>query len=248
MNSQFPKGPLFKWFGSKWLGSKYYPGPHSSKIIEPFAGGAGYSLRYCNRDVTIAESNEYIFMLWEWLIKQASREDIICIPLGLKEGADITELPLSFGQQLLLKNWQRTNNVGHCWTISPWGDKPGQWTESTRNRVANDISCVKHWSVVKDGFLLLESDLALDSSITWFIDPIYQYNYQYGMKNFPHDRLAAAVKDLKGQVVVCEAICPKTGAIPDYLPFVFFKESVTSRRSAGNNTHSKELIFFRPAA
>lgn len=243
-----PSGPLFKWFGSKWLGSRYYPAPHSTKIVEPFAGGAGYSLRHSDREVIIAEANEYLFMLWDWLINDATAEKISAIPLDLKEGSNITNLPLSFGQQLLLKNWQRTNNVGNCWTVSPWGSKPGQWTENTRNRVARDISCVKHWRVEKDGFALLESDLSLDSSIAWFIDPIYQYNYQYGMKGFEYDRLASAVMQLRGQVVVCEAICPKTSAVPNYLPFTFFRDSVTSRRSSGNNTHSKELIFFRPAS
>jgi hypothetical protein len=35
-------GPLFKWFGSKWLSSSLSV-PHYETIFEPFAGGAGYS-------------------------------------------------------------------------------------------------------------------------------------------------------------------------------------------------------------
>lgn len=247
MTDSSVRGPLFKWFGSKWLGSKYYPAPHSSKVVEPFAGGAGYSLRYCNKEVLLAESNQQIRELWRWMIEEASSDLVMDIPLGIGEGFNIQDLPLSMGQKLLLKNWQRTNNVGNCWTISPWGNKPGQWTESTRARVAEDIYQVKHWRVVDDGFSLLESSLSDDDSITWFIDPIYQYNYQYGVKGFDHQRLARAVNSLRGQVIVCEAVCPKTKAVPDYLPFTFFRKSVTSRRAAGSNTHSKELIFWKTA-
>jgi hypothetical protein len=242
-----PTGPLFKWFGSKWMNARYCPKPSHSTVIEPFAGGAGYSLRYADRSVILAEVNDHVYDLWKWLIEDATAQDVADIPLDLEVGYDITSLPLSYGQKLLLKNWQRTNNVGDCWTVSPWGNKPGQWTANTRKRVAKDISCVSHWQVSRDGFTLLESDLSDRQDITWFIDPVYQYNYTYRLKTpFPYDRLASAVSKLKGEVIVCEAVCPKTGATPTYLPFTYFRSSVTSRRAQGNHTHSKELLYYRP--
>lgn len=245
-HSQTPKGPLFKWFGSKWQASRYYPRPHSNKIVEPFAGGAGYSLRNNTDTVILAESNPHIHALWEWLINDADEQSIASIPLDLAPGTDIRALSLSDGQKLLLKNWQRTNNVGNCWTTSPWGNLPGQWTENTRRRVSKEAQYVKGWEVRRDGFELLESPLRGDSEITWFIDPPYLYNYRYGVKSeFDYSRLASAVSQLKGHVIVCEAICPKTKRVPDYLDFVFFKNTVTSRRAYGNNTHSKELMYHR---
>ena len=33
--------------------------------------------------------------------------------------------------------------------------------------------------------------------------------------------------------------------MPDYLPFKFFGERITSRRKAHQNHHSKELIYVR---
>ena len=33
-------GPLFKWFGSKWLSGKTLPKPVHTSIVEPYAGGA----------------------------------------------------------------------------------------------------------------------------------------------------------------------------------------------------------------
>lgn len=154
--SKYVTGPLFKWFGSKWQAAKYYPEP-GDYIIEPFAGSAGYSLRYPRRFVTIAESDPHIYQLWKWLIEEATESKIKEIPVGLPVGTDIRSLGLSQGQQLLLKSWQRTNNVGNCWTISPWGDKPGQWTLNTRARVSAEFGEVKHWKIGKNGLSLMSS-------------------------------------------------------------------------------------------
>src|SRR6478736_7033269 len=120
--------PLFKWFGSKWQSAKRYPVPKHDIIVEPFAGGAGYSLNYCDRRVVLWEEDPNLVKLWKWLINSATDQDIMAIPIGVDPGTDIRELGLGAGQELLLKHWQRTNNVGDCWTISPWGNLPGQWT------------------------------------------------------------------------------------------------------------------------
>ena len=132
-------GPLFKWFGSKWLSSRLYPPPEHDIIFEPFAGSAGYSLRHNEKKVVIWEANPNVNALWDWLIKHATTADVLEIPINLPEGTDISGLGLSLGQALLLKHWQRTNNVGNCWTVSPWGNKPGQWTANTRARVADEL-------------------------------------------------------------------------------------------------------------
>lgn len=235
------KGPLFKWFGSKWLSSKTLPKPNYPTIIEPF-GGAGYSLRYADKNVIICECNPNLFDLWSWLINEATKDDILSIPLNLPEGLDIRTIGLSEGQALLLKNWQRTNNVGNCWTISSWGNKPGQWTENTRARVADEFSEIGHWRVINDAFQILDP-ININYEATWFIDPPYEFNYQYNNKRLDYQNLANKIKVLFGQVIVCEAICPKTGTVPNWLQFEFFGERVTSRRGADNNHHSKELIY-----
>lgn len=231
-----PTGPLFKWFGSKWQAARRYPAPRFDRVCEPFAGGAGYSLRHAARRVTIYEENANLAALWAWLIGPATDADVREIPTGLAVGTDIREIGLSAGQAQLLKHWQRTNNYGECWTVSPWGDKPGQWTENTRARVAAEIQYVKHWR-----FAVPE----LESETTYFIDPPYLFNYRYGFRDFNHSALAAAVRALPqpAQVIACEAACPKTGAVPDYLPFVPFAETVTSRRKATQSHHSKEYVY-----
>lgn len=233
-------GPLFKHFGSKWLSSKTMPLPSYDRIEEPFAGGAGYSLRHASRQVVICERDPHVYELWRWLIREATEALIRAIPVGLPEGSDIRTIGMSHGQELLLKTWQRTNNIGDCWTVSPWGNKPGQWTANTRARVAEEFHAVKHWQVHNDGMDRLASTF---HEATWVIDPPYQYNYQYRQPPIDYKQLAALARDRRGQTVVCEAVCPKTGAVPSWLPFAHFGDRITSRRKAGNNHHSKELIW-----
>lgn len=58
--------PLFKWFGSKWLSAKRITAPKYSSIVEPFGGGAGYSLNHVDRDVLICETDPHLSKLWPW--------------------------------------------------------------------------------------------------------------------------------------------------------------------------------------
>lgn len=237
-------GPLFKWFGSKWLAAPHYPEPECGTIVEPFAGGAGYSLRYSHKQVHIAEVNPHIFMLWKWLIEEATPDLILSIPLDVPIGTDIRSLGMSLGQSLLLKSWQRTNNVGNCWTISAWGSKPGQWTANTRARVAYEHAAIRHWRIHKCGISLMRSH---PFESTWFVDPPYLYNYQYkAALPCSYDDLGTLVAGLPGQVIACEAVCTKTQSAPSYLPFREFRKCVTSRRKQTQSHHSKELIYHKP--
>lgn len=230
-------GPLFKWFGSKWQSAKRYPKPKFDTIFEPFAGGAGYSLNHCEKKIFIYDTDPNLKTLWKWLIKEATEKDVLSIPINLPVGTNIQTIGLSEGQQQLLKHWQRTNNVGDCWTVSPWGNKPGQWTANTRSRVAEEIHAIKHWNFGKFNYT--------GSTATFFVDPPYQFNYRYRTgKRFDFIKLAQEISILANngnQIIVCEAI-GKNG-VPDWLPFVENHQSVTSRRKANQSHHSKELIW-----
>lgn len=231
--------PLFKWFGSKWGGSKHYPKPIYNTIVETHAGSAGYALNYSDRDIVLYDTNENVWALWEWLINFASYNPVAVkdIPINIPEGTDIRTLGLTTGQELLLKHWQRTNNVGNCWTISPWGNKPGQWTANTRARVSEEVQAVRHWKICS-------KEPVWEEGCTFFVDPPYRYNYNYGCKNFNWDELGERIKSHKNsQFIVCEARCPKTGQMPTWLPFVDFRKQVTSRRKTENNHHSSEVIY-----
>lgn len=229
-----------KVFGSKWGATKrgVYPEPRCSTIYEPFGGACGFSCGHSELDVVLRETHPELAELWRWLIEEATEATIRDIPI-LVPGTDILEVGLTRGQALLTKWWQRTNNHGtKTWVTSPWCNKPGQWTPSTRSRIAEQVEAIRHWKVNAD----FEA-----KSATVFVDPPYIYNYQYGWKLGAtyYALLAEAVREAERcncQVIACEAI-GKGGEVPTYLPFRRSHSQVTSRRKVTNNHHSKELIY-----
>ncbi|MFL6862652.1 MAG: hypothetical protein ACJ8DZ_06610, partial [Allosphingosinicella sp.] len=58
---------------------KLYPAPRYNTIIEPFAGSAGYSLRYHERTVILYEIDPVVVAVWKYLIGVTPRE-ILAIP------------------------------------------------------------------------------------------------------------------------------------------------------------------------
>ncbi len=58
--------PFFGYYGGKWRDAiKHYPEPQHDTIVEPFAGSAGYSLRYANRKVILCEIDPVLASVWQ---------------------------------------------------------------------------------------------------------------------------------------------------------------------------------------
>lgn len=227
---------MMKWFGAKWNASRHYPEPLHDVIIEPFAGSACYALRHAHRikRAVLWDTDVELSALWRWLIDDATEGSVLAIPIVHEAGVDILRLGLSRGQALLMKHWQRTNPQTPSWLTSPWGDKPGQWTASTRARVASQLHLIKSWEFRVPMW---------DEAATYFVDPPYAANYAY--KGGPVDYIALSVQCRRAngcQVIVCEAV-GKTGERPTWLPFRDFRNTVTSRRKATQSHHSRELIW-----
>src|ERR1700743_2828997 len=85
--------PFFSYMGSKYQLAKLYPEPRHSTIVEPFAGSAGYSLRYPDRDGVLVERYPILCEIWKWLIN-ASPDDIRSLPGHLKAGDTIADYDL----------------------------------------------------------------------------------------------------------------------------------------------------------
>ena len=48
--------PFFGYYGGKWRDAvKHYPAPQFDIVMEPFAGSAGYALRYAERNVVLCD-------------------------------------------------------------------------------------------------------------------------------------------------------------------------------------------------
>jgi hypothetical protein len=223
--------PLFKYPGSKWQLSKHYPEPQCAQIIEPFAGSACYSLRHADRYVLLVDNNQDVVDLWTYLI-QADGSTIANLPLDLEIGYDIRNLDVSYGAQLLIRAWQRVGS-NTCWTVSKWGNLPGQWTRSTRDAVARNIEHIRHWRVEHGDYSRIRRGRA-----TWFVDPPYQSLPLFGSKLIDYDYLSRWCRSLPGQTIVCE----RAQSEP-WLPFKPFREVVTGRRGASSKGKSQEVIW-----
>ena len=229
------RGPLFKYFGSKYRSSKFYPPPKYSHIIEPFAGGAGYALRYREHAVTLFDLDAELVDLWRFLIS-ADPAEIAAMPVaGLVTGTDIRTLGLSDGAAQLMRRWQRT---GHCssWTVSnittgesAWcqahgkgqaGGNTGMWHRNTRDYLVQAVQEIRHWQVFCASWEQIDPARAPEA--TWFIDPPYQgvlySSYKHDLKGINYPALAEWCKALPGQVIVAE----QQGA--NWLPFRFSHE------------------------
>ena len=69
--------PFFGFYGGKWRDApKHYPAPLHDSIVEPFAGSAGYSVRYPTRNVILGERDPVIYGVWDYLIHVPAREII----------------------------------------------------------------------------------------------------------------------------------------------------------------------------
>jgi hypothetical protein len=59
--------PLFGFYGGKWRDAdKNYPPPQYRTIVEPFAGSAGYSVRYAHLDVVLCDVDPAITAVCEF--------------------------------------------------------------------------------------------------------------------------------------------------------------------------------------
>jgi hypothetical protein len=200
--------PFWRYFGAKWLLAPYYPTPAFGTIVEPFAGAAGYALRYADRRVILVEKNPIIAGIWRYLIS-APPDEILRIPT-----VDcVDELPVAVPQEA---RWL----VGMCMNAgvtSPrrqissgmrkFRDEGGKrmegWSPAKRLRVAEQVGHIKHWQIIEGDYTRAPSIAA-----TWFVDAPYQGAgdaYPCGSRDLNYAELASWCRRRAGQAIVCEA-------------------------------------------
>lgn len=222
---------MWGYYGSKSKIVKRYPRPEYSKIVEPFAGTAQYSLLYWDRDVLLIEKYDVIVNLWKWL-QICSKKDI----LGIRR--------LKFGESTDNFKWdcqEQKDLVGFIITGAPTMPKKTatKWKTiirpNTQNyrleSIANNLEKIRHWEIKLGDYNSIKNQKA-----TWFIDPPYVIGgeyYKHGSKSIDFSSLALWCRERKGQVIVCEAKGAK------WLPFSPFTES------RGNRGQHKEVIWLK---
>ena len=196
---------MFSYYGGKSKIAHLYPPPECDTIIEPFAGGAGYSLLYPERQVILVEKNPAIAAVWRYLLETSLETVLRDVPPDVRRGTRVSTLlaPGSpGGLAALLASAASVGEAGsYCYAdraVTAFGEK--SWPR-LRERLKHFHPRIQHWKLIEGDYAE-----APDVEATWFVDPPYQGRLgdRYFCKNVDYKALAQWVQGRKGQVVVCE--------------------------------------------
>lgn len=198
--------PFFGYFGGKWRDAlRNYPAPIHNTIVEPFAGAAGYALRYHTRKVVLCEKDETIAGVWQYLIK-VSASEIRAIPNLPAEGT-VDDLKVCQEARWLVGLWLNRAASRPRRSPSRWmrdGIRPGSfWGERVRETIASQVDLIRHWRLHHGDY----AGAPVAGPATWFIDPPYQEagrHYHHGSADLDYVQLARWCRSRAGQVIVCE--------------------------------------------
>jgi hypothetical protein len=142
--------PFFGFYGGKWRDTpRHYPAPAHEVIVEPFAGSAGYSVRYADRRVILGEKDPIIYAVWDYLIHVPAHE-ILAIP-DLEDGQTVADLTISQEARWLVGFWLNRGASRPRTGRSAWmrdGIRPGSfWGERVRRTIASQVERIRHWKV-----------------------------------------------------------------------------------------------------
>ena len=232
--------PFFSYYGSKWRISGKYPAPTTNTIIEPFAGGATYALRYHDKQVILNDLDPILATTWRYLI-ETPEADILALP-DLAEGQSVDDLDIPQGARYLIGFWLNKGKSSPGKTMGAWMRKAQGtpqatqfWGPKIRQRIAHQQQYIRHWRVTN----LSYADLA-DVEATYYVDPPYQGRagtyYRCSSKGFDYSALAAWCQSRQGQVIVAE----NAGA--DWLPFSHLCDAKSIKADLGEH-RSKEVIW-----
>ena len=195
--------PLFPFYGSKWRIAARYPasGP---RVVEPFAGSAGYSLYHEPRQVALYDLDPVLVGVWDYLIR-APEAEVLALP-DLGPGQTVDDLRLPQEARWLIGFWLNRGSAVPKKTQSSWSLRHGRphlvWGPWARQRIASQLARVRHWTVAQASY---EAVPAAPCTPTWFVDPPYAtQGHRYRCRAVDRERLAAWCHALPGTVIVCE--------------------------------------------
>lgn len=227
--------PFFGYYGGKWRDTpRLYPPPRFERVVEPFAGSAGYSVRYFESEVFLLEADERLRDIWKYLV-EADPDRIRALPC-IEPNQSVSDLDVAPVERDLIGMWLNRGVASPRKRPSKWmrsGIRPGSfWGPQVRERIASQVPMIRHWKILEGGY----EEAARLGRATWFVDPPYRRagkHYRHDSSAIDYSALGAWCRSRKGQVIVCE----NEGA--DWLPF----EPVGNTKTTRKGRRSKEVVW-----
>lgn len=236
---------FFQHYGSKWMLAGRVPRPRGT-IIEPFAGGAGYSTRHgAGRKVLLLDTDPDVVLMWNWLFN-ASPEDVLRLPVQpVHEGVDVRTLGLDRAPMLLIQRWLTPQGSNSNWRMTPMCQRqvttrPGAfWSATIQARIAAQLPLIRRWEA-----RCADYTTAPDIDATWHIDPPYQHNKAaraaYPGPPLDYAALGEWCRTRRGLVMVHE----QSGA--DWLPFhTLNAKAMTGKVGSGARQSQHEVMWIK---
>jgi hypothetical protein len=197
--------PVLPYYGGKWRAAPMYGPPVTGRIVEPFAGSAGYSCRYgADLEVVLVERYAPLAAAWRWLLS-AMPAEVLDLPDVPRDG-DVRAMGLPDGAACFVGFWLGKASSTPKRSPSAWsagGVRPAScWGAQVRARIAEQLPLMTGWRIIEGDY----TD-APDVVADWHIDPPYQVagkHYPCGSRGIDYAALGAWCDTRRGRVTVCE--------------------------------------------
>lgn len=230
----------FSYYGGKSRLAHMYPAPKHDIVVEPFAGGASYSLMHHERQVILNDLDDRTASIWRFLLSPDALDLIVrTVPASVNVGDRVSDIlpdsaPPGLVELLRAEANQGTQGArGVHESVTGFGKKC--WHRIVP-RLEYWLPRISHWQFTQKDF----ADVTVDGSATWFVDPPYCNDagrrYRIAMSDADFARLRQWIDTRDGHIIVCE----NEGAT--WLPFTPLAER-RGMRGRYQKSRATEMVY-----